>query len=45
VLLNFYNTLVDVDLFVSCCCDKVFEEGMLERVARSYLEIVQDNVA
>jgi len=44
-MLNFCNILVDADrLFVSCCCGKVFEGGILERVARSY-QAVQDNAA
>jgi hypothetical protein len=44
-ILNISHILVDADhLFVSCSYGKVFEGGMLERIARSY-QAVQDNVA
>ncbi len=44
-VLNISHILVDADhLFVSCSYVKVFEGGMLERIARSY-QAVQDNVA
>jgi hypothetical protein len=44
-VLNISHILVDADhLFVSCSYGKVFEGGMLERIARSY-QAVQDNVA